>query len=278
MPCTSPDPPVVPIEYRGYDMGESFDLDLGKGAAAGDLMVYLLCKEDEGGGARLEGCAKTEGETSCAWLDDFPLEFREYRVVLKQQRQDGARLAIEARGCSDADFLGDLSRCMPITPTNFRGIAVAAPARIDYSAALAARAAHLDAQRYGYAESKAIPRVRICGRTMFNHGEMARFEGSTADSPVLHLTHTATGTTVSRTFDAIALDEEYRIHGILSEPALPPDDLGEPSEPDPNMSSGGPFVIELGLYLDPPKDVVVYRLVIEHGPYRSEELEIRVAP
>lgn len=278
MPCNKPDRHVIPIEYRGYDLGQSFDLELGKGAAAGDMLVYLLCKEDENGRTRLKGCAKTEGETSCGWLDDFPLEFREYSVVLEKERAEGARLRIEPRGCTDEDFLGDVSHCMPITATNFRGIAVAAPAKVDFGKAVAARAARLEAQRYGNPESKGIPQVRICGRTMFNHGEMARFEGATSDSPVLHLTNTATGSTISRTFDAIALDEEYRIHGILSEPALPPDDFGEPSEPDPNMSSGGPFVIELGMYLDPPEGTVVYRLVIEHGPYRSEELEIEVSP
>jgi hypothetical protein len=231
-----------------------------------------------------EGWPKEDG-TSVA-LSALPHAFGRCEVSLIEIDGGRARLSARERPCDSMDFkqiegkAGESGPCTPLVSSEWRGIRLAAPSEVHYAQEAeedwrARRAAAVSLRGESLPKT---PKIIVSGIYRFDW-EALRRAGLRAlpdhGAPTLGWVNLTTKEKGSSSIKSLALNHQHYIVGI-SAPLMvePPWAIG-----DQEGAFGSAFNVDLGiLTIRPPDAPTDYLVYAELGPYRSNEVRIRVYP
>jgi hypothetical protein len=255
------------VVHRPIALGEQRELPGYEGATVAWFWFHF---ETEDG--RLVGVAQYHDEHRRLPVAAFPLVLDRFLV----RHHGGRTISIQQAPCEDADFFTRPGFCVPLLSEGGSSLRIAAPTRVGFQAGLDAIA---DRPR-----RTPVPDVPLVGAYMIPSAAFGDRDVEQRDV-VFHIRNTATGETVDATLEKIRRDTQHVVLGvreIIHRTPAPDPPLGrEPKLPQGAMggrSTGGDFVLDLGLYVSRPASPVAYEVWAECGPHRSETVRVVVEP
>lgn len=269
------------IRYREAGLGR-FEVRPWEGVLlAADVRFHLEPGRDPDGLRHWVGVVRDGDHEERQPLDRFPLRTQRIEV---ERVSTGRRMTFEARERtpSDDDFAATPQEGQPrrdLTPLRpqswgWEGIRIQAPRELHYQRSI-------DQPAPPSSPRKPTPRLIIAGVYMARLATLraaaSDWAFSTGPSPMLVLRDLGTGAELHRaTLDRIRGEYRALVEGLSISYALPP---RPPEVPDhESRREGGPFVADIGLYLQARPEPWELGVHAELGPLRSNDVVIRIHP
>ncbi len=252
--------------YRTRALDSEFELPRDEGVQVGRMSMHWA---SDALSLRISGTKTVERIVP---LSELPLTLARHRL----QHLGEQRFSVHEQSCNDNDFLTDPDQCTPLVPSEFRGIRLAGPRRIAYL-----EGASRVERRPG---RKPVPVLNIAGTYRIDSEVLGR--DITERDVFLAITNTATGNTHRVSLETARRDYMYFVQGISSVPATVEPTV-EPAEPSSRAgldtdrerrATGGSFVLDIGMYIEPLDELAVYEVAACCGDESSETLHIRIEP
>jgi hypothetical protein len=258
------------LVFLSRRFGERVTLPRREGLVVAELWFHL---EEEGG--RLLGVAKLrhgfeEGPPQRRAVEEFPMIAGRYRVEWHGKRI----VSVHEVPCDDETFLRSAKECIPLVDGEWRGIRIAAPARIAWRAGVDSLA-HVPRRLQ-------VPAVPVAGIYILESALFDERDARAGDVQFV-ITNTATGKSQTLTLPQIRREYNEKVFGmqpIIHRDPAPPVDRKIPKAESiqTNRATGSDFVIDIGLYIPRPRAPEIYQVYAQCPPHLSETLRIAVDP